>query len=117
MNRKMKQQKNDVITLSQMKDKYVGVVGSELRNEFEHELNMELLGRMIKATRRFRNLTQLELGNRVGVGKAQISKWETSSNNATVDTIVRVFNALGAEIGFSVTVGDSRMELLENNKK
>lgn len=117
MSLEMKQQNKNVITLSEMKDKYIGVVGSELRNEFEHELNMELLGRMIKATRRFRNLTQLELGNRVGVGKAQISKWESSANNATVDTIVRVFTALGAEIGFSVTVGDSRMELLENNQK
>ena len=117
MSLEMKQQNKNVITLSEMKDKYIGVVGSELRNEFEHELNMELLGRMIKATRRFRNLTQLELGDRVGVGKAQISKWESSANNATVDTIVRVFTALGAEIGFSVTVGDSRMELLENNQK
>ncbi len=117
MNTNVKQQKKNVLTLSELKDKYVGVVGSTLRNEFEHELNMELLGRMIKATRRHRNLTQLELGERLGVGKAQISKWETSANNLTVDTIVRVFTALGAEIGFNVRVGDSRIELSESNHK
>ncbi|MCX6176101.1 MAG: helix-turn-helix transcriptional regulator [Bacteroidetes bacterium] len=105
------------LSLREMKDKYVGVEGSESRRLYQHQLNMELLGRMIRATRKFRKLTQLELGEKVGVGKAQISKWETSANNATVDTIVKLFSALGAEIGFSVQVGDSGIELLENSQK
>jgi len=105
------------LSLREMKDKYVGVEGSESRRLYQHQLNMELLGRMIRATRKFRKLTQLELGEKVGVGKAQISKWDTSANNATVDTIVKLFSALGAEIGFSVQVGDSGIELLENSQK
>ena len=107
---------SDVVgfSLREMKDKYVGLDGSDLRREYEHQLNMELLGRMIRATRKYRRLTQLELGERVGVGKAQISKWETSANNATVDTIVKLFSALGAEIGFSVQVSGERIELMEN---
>ncbi|MFM6952266.1 MAG: helix-turn-helix domain-containing protein [Bacteroidota bacterium] len=112
MKQDVKHIKSDVLSLSEVKDKYLGVVGTPLRNDFEHELNMELLGRMIKATRRYRNLTQNELGDRLGVGKAQISKLESSANNATIDTIVRVFTALGAEIGFSVKVGEERIELL-----
>lgn len=113
------EKKREVLGLSlrDMKDKYVGVEGSDSRREYEHQLNMELLGRMIRATRKYRRLTQLELGAKVGVGKAQISKWETSANNATVDTIVKLFSALGAEIGFSVQVGGDRIELTEFQQK
>jgi hypothetical protein len=36
------------------------------------------------------------------VQKSQISKLKNGSNSATIDTIVRVFTALKAEITFSV---------------
>jgi len=44
------------------------------RDEYEYELRMDLLGRMIKTTRKERHLTQEELGKIVGVNKSQISK-------------------------------------------
>lgn len=97
--------KSDVLksyTLSEMKDKYIGKQGTNAREQYEYELRMEVLGKMIKATRKERNLTQDELGKLVGVQKAQISKLESSANNATIDTILKVFNALKAEIYFSV---------------
>jgi transcriptional regulator with XRE-family HTH domain len=43
----------------------------------------------------------------LGVQKAQISKLENSANNASIDTILKVFQALKAEISFQVK--------LENN--
>jgi DNA-binding XRE family transcriptional regulator len=91
-------------SLAEMKDKYIGKVGSEERNEYEHELSMEVLGKMIKAARQERNLTQEELGRLVGVQKSQISKLESSANSATIDTILKVFKALKAEINFSVKI-------------
>lgn len=97
--------KSDVLksyTLSEMKDKYIEKKGTNAREQYEYELRMEVLGKMIKATRKERNLTQDELGKLVGVQKAQISKLESSANNATIDTILKVFNALKAEIYFSV---------------
>lgn len=89
-------------TLSEMKDKYIGKRGTATREAYEYELRMEGLGRMIKAVRQERNLTQEELGRRVGVQRAQISKLESSINSATIDTIVKVFTALEAEVHFNV---------------
>jgi HTH-type transcriptional regulator/antitoxin HipB len=98
--------KKELLTysLAEMKDKYIGKPGSKGREEYEYELRMDVLGKMIKAARQDRNLTQEELGRLIGVGKAQISKLESSANSATIDTIIRVFKALKAEISFNVKI-------------
>ncbi|MBP6184150.1 MAG: helix-turn-helix transcriptional regulator [Saprospiraceae bacterium] len=93
-------------TLSEMKDKYIGTSGTIDRDNYEYELRMDVLGKMIKAARQERNLTQEELGQLVGVQKAQISKLESSANSATIDTIIKVFKALKAEINFNVKLED-----------
>lgn len=94
-------------TLAEMKDKHIGKRGTRDRDEFEYELRMDVLGKMIKAARQERKLTQEELGKLVGVKKAQISKLESSANSATIDTILKVFKALNAEINFNVRLEDS----------
>jgi DNA-binding XRE family transcriptional regulator len=98
-------------SLSRMKDKYIGKVGTTDRDEYEYELRMDVLGKMIKAARLERNLTQEELGRLVGVQKAQISKLESSANSATIDTIIKVFRALKAEINFNVKLEDNFVKL------
>jgi HTH-type transcriptional regulator / antitoxin HipB len=98
-------------TLADMKDKYIGNVGTQERDEYEHELRMDVLGKMIKRARQERNLTQEELGRLVGVQKAQISKLERSANSATIDTILKVFKALKAEINFNVKLEDNFLKL------
>ncbi|MEQ1587372.1 MAG: helix-turn-helix transcriptional regulator [Cyclobacteriaceae bacterium] len=100
-----------VRTLAVMKDKYIGKVGSKERDDYEYELRMDVLGKMIKAARQERNLTQEELGKLVGVQKAQISKLESSTNSATIDTVLRVFKALKADINFNVKIEDSFVRL------
>ena len=99
--------KMKVRTLADMKDKYIGKVDSKERDDYEYELRMDVLGKMIKAARQERNLTQEELGKLVGVQKAQISKLESSTNSATIDTVLRVFKALKADINFNVKIEDS----------
>lgn len=93
-------------TLSEMEDRYIGKKGTPERDVYEHELRMELLGRMIKATRKERNMTQKELGEIVGVTKSQISKLENHANSATIETILKVFKALKADIQFNVRIED-----------
>ena len=99
-------------TLADMKDKYIGKVGTKKRDGYEYELRMDVLGKMIKAARQERNLTQEELGKLVGVQKAQISKLESSTNSATIDTIIKVFKALKADINFNVKIEDSFVRLV-----
>ena len=98
-------------SLAEMKDKYIGEVGTAERDEYEYELRMDLLGKMIKSARQQRSLTQEELGQLVGVQKAQISKLERRANSATVDTIIKVFQALKAEINFNVKLEDNFVKL------
>ena len=98
-------------TLAEMKDKYIGNIGTLERDEYEYELRMDILGKMIKTARQERNLTQEELGRLVGVQRAQISKLESSANSATIDTILKVFGALKAEINFNVKLEDNLVKL------
>ena len=98
-------------SLVEMKDKYIGKVGTVVRDEYEYELRMDILGRMIKTARQERNLTQEQLGDLVGVQKAQISKLESSTNSATIDTILKVFKALNADIHFRVTIENKQLQV------
>lgn len=98
-------------SLAEMKDKYVGKIGTTEREEYEYELRMDVLGKIIKTVRQERNLTQEELGKLVGVQKAQISKLENSANSATIDTILKVFKALKAEINFNVKLENNFVKL------
>jgi DNA-binding XRE family transcriptional regulator len=107
----METSKTKTYSLSEMKDKHIGPIGTNVRDEYEYELRMEVLGKMIKTTRQERNLTQEELGKLVGVQKAQISKLESSANSATIDTILKVFSAMKAEINFSVRLEDNYVKL------
>lgn len=99
-------------SLAEMKEKYIGKLGTKERDDYEYELRMDVLGKMIKAARQERNLTQEELGRLVGVQKSQISKLESSANSATIDTIIRVFSALKAEINFNVKIEDNFVKLV-----
>lgn len=99
----MKKAAMKIYTLEEMIDKHVGERGTPRREEFEHRLSMDLLGRAIRTVRKERNLTQEQLGELVGVQKAQISKLENGSNSATIDTILKIFSALEAEIQFNIT--------------
>lgn len=89
-------------TIDQVQDKLIGKVGTPNRDKFEYELQMELIGKAIKQTRKERHLTQEELGKLIGVQKAQISRLESNASNATVDTLMRVFAALKAKVKLQV---------------
>jgi predicted transcriptional regulator len=90
------------VSLDTLINKHIGKRGTVRRETFENELKIELLGNAIKEARQQQNMTQEKLGNLVGVQKAQISKIENSFTNARFDTILKVFDALGARITFRV---------------
>ncbi|WP_200942785.1 helix-turn-helix domain-containing protein [Dyadobacter sp. Leaf189] len=97
------------VSLDQMIDKHIGERGTEKREAFENELRIDLLGHAIKQARQERNLTQEQLGELVGVQKAQISKIENSVKNARFETILKVFDALGATVHFNVELNNKKL--------
>ncbi|MEO6687003.1 MAG: helix-turn-helix transcriptional regulator [Dyadobacter sp.] len=95
--------------LEDLTDKYIGEKGTKKRDAFESELRLDLLGLAIKQARKERNLTQEELGELVGVKKAQISKIENSTTDARFTTILKVFEALGAKVNFNVELNKQKL--------
>jgi plasmid maintenance system antidote protein VapI len=98
----MEDKELEVFTFNQIKDEFIGEEGTEKRTRYEQELQLEVLGDLIRKTRQERNLTQEELGRPIGVQRAQISKLENHTTNVTFQTLLKVFGALKAEINFSV---------------
>lgn len=96
------------VSLDTMIDKHIGELGTAKREAFENELRIDLLGQAIKQARKERHLTQEQLGKLVGVQKAQISKIENSVKNARLETILKVFDALGAKVNFNVELNNKK---------
>ena len=107
---KNKEKELELFSFEQIKDEFIGEAGTVKRILYEQELQMEILGDLIKKVRLERNMTQEELGKLIGVQRAQISKLENNTTNVTVETILRVFSALKAKVNFNV-------EILNNNIK
>ena len=99
-------------TLEEVTDKHIGKKGTPKRDAFDEELRLDLIGYKIKDIRKQRNLTQEQLGELVGVKKAQISKIENSLTDARFDTILKVFRALNAKINFNVQLGKQKVPIL-----
>jgi DNA-binding XRE family transcriptional regulator len=114
LNKKEKEMKSDRLktkSLDEMIDMHIGEEGTEKRNVFEEELRLDILGHTIKKIREEKNLTQAQLGELVGVKKAQISKIENNLTDARFDTILKVFRALNAKINFNVELLNQNVSL------
>lgn len=88
--------------LDEAEDLLIGKKGTKERDEYEFELKLEIIGDLIKTARRKRKLTQEQLGELVGVKKAQISRLENNTGNVTFETVMRIFNALGAKLNLNL---------------
>ena len=93
-------------TFDELKDKYIGEIGTPKRDEYENILKEELqayhIGEAIKQARQAKNLTKEELGERIGVQKAQISRLE-KGKNITISSLMRLFEAM--EVPLTLEMG------------
>lgn len=97
-------------TFDEVKDKYIGEKGTSKRDFYENELRLDLIGEAIKQARKDRKLTQTQLGELIGVKKAQISKIENNLTDARFETILKVFRALNAKVNFNVELLNQKMD-------
>ncbi len=94
-------------TIDELTDQIVGKKGTEAREQFEYELEIDVLGTMIKNARLKQNLTQEQLGNRIGVGKAQISKLENNTKDFRIGTIIKAVKALNLKVKLTLEQDES----------
>lgn len=87
-----------IYSFEEVKDELLGKIGTPERDEHERKVEEALhayrIGEAIKSARLKQNLTQEELGERIGVQKAQISRMERGYS-ISIPTMSRVFKALG----------------------
>ena len=93
-------------TLQEAKDKVFGPIGTPERDEYERRLADELhayhVGKAIKQAREAQSLTQAELGEKMGVHKAQVCRIE-SGKSITLASMMRAFRALGVQVALDMT--------------
>ncbi len=86
-------------TLDEVTDEVWGKIGTPDRDAMEAQLKEEInawhVGEAIKKARLQQNLSQEQLGEKMGVKKSQISKLESGKCVITLPTMSRVFRALG----------------------
>lgn len=86
-------------SLDEVTNEIIGEQGTIERNEFDNKveeaLNAYKVGEAIRKARIQHNLTQEELGEKIGVKRSQICKLENGRCSPTLATMSRVFRALG----------------------
>ena len=86
-----------MISFDDFQDKYIGKVGTPKRDAFEKEVEDAVqaykVGEALRQARKMKCLTQQQLGERVGVQKAQISRLE-NGKSITLSTLSRLLKAL-----------------------
>ena len=103
----------ELISADELTDRVFGKIGTPKRDAMEAQLAREVrahdVARAIKRARLERNMTQDELGERIGVRKAQICKLESGKCSPTMNTIIRVFEALG--VPATLDLGEEKVKL------
>ncbi|MBQ9363808.1 MAG: helix-turn-helix transcriptional regulator [Bacteroidaceae bacterium] len=92
-------------TLDEMKDSDLGPIGTPERDEYERQLAEELhayhVGEAIRQARLAKNLTQEQLGERMGVQRSQISRIE-KGKSLSFSSLVRVFRAMDVPVSLEM---------------
>ena len=86
-------------------DRDLGSVGTSKRDNFERNVDEAVhaykLGEAIRQARLSQNLTQEQLGEKIGVQKAQISRLERGKS-ISLSSITRVFKAMGIPLSLEM---------------
>ncbi len=90
-------------THNEVLDTVLGTKGTPERDVYENDMKSYLMGEAIKKARISKNLTQEQLGDMIGVKRAQVSRIENGSN-ITLSTISRIFKALEINVFFDMGV-------------
>lgn len=93
--------KKDFITLEESKDMLIGKPGTAERDAYEEGIRLYAIGAAVRETRKQQNLTQEELGQLVGVQKAQISRIE-NGKNLTFSTVLKLFKAMNIGVKLDI---------------
>lgn len=90
-----------IYSQEEMLERSLGPKGTPERDEYEAKVDDYMVGLAIRRAREARNLTQEQLGERIGVQRARICSIERGAN-LRLSTIRRIFTALGMEVKLDI---------------
>lgn len=73
-----------------------------MKNKFENQENVSMLGMTIQRVRKAKGVTQEELGKRVGLPKSSISKIENGLTHLSYEDASLLMDALGEKLAIQV---------------
>ena len=82
-------------------DRDLGPVGTSKRDNFERNVDEAVHAYKLGEARLSQNLTQEQLGEKIGVQKAQISRLERGKS-ISLSSITRVFKAMGIPLSLEM---------------
>ncbi len=95
-------------SIEELENQILGDVGTPRRDAFETAVNEDIrawhVGEAIKEARKRKKMTQEQLGQLMGVRKAQISRIE-NGHSFNLSTVARAFKALGLHASLEVEGG------------
>ena len=95
-------------SIEELENRILGNLGTPRRDVFEAAVKEEIhayhIGEAIKAARKEKNMTQQELGDLMGVKKAQVSRIE-SGHTFNLATVTRAFKAMGLHVNLEIEGG------------
>lgn len=94
-------EKMKIYSQAEMLDRTLGSKGTPERDEYEAKVDDYMVGLAIRRARESRNLTQEQLGERIGVQRARICSIERGAN-LRLSTIRRIFSALEMEVKLDI---------------
>ncbi len=104
-------------TFEEVKDSLFGKMGSPLREEYEHEHQLSLLGYSIVQLGYKKNLTQKNIADLSGVQKSRISKLENNAGDVTFETFFKVLKAMKVKFELYLQINGKKINLLKGNEK
>lgn len=63
----------------------------------------------LRILREARHLTQLQVANRIGVSKAMISAYETSSKAPSIEVLIKLSRLFGVTVDYLVCIDSPRL--------
>ena len=92
-------------SFEELLDEDYGPIGSPERDEFERDVDEAVqayrVGEAIKQARKAQRLTQAQLGEKMGVQRAQVCRLE-SGKSITLTSMMRAFRALGVQVALDM---------------
>ena len=82
----------------------------------EEVMNLEKIGNMLQALRKEKGLTQQELGEKLGVARRTVSRWETGSNMPDLDVLVELSDFYEVDIR-EILSGERKSEKMNEEMK